>query len=122
MLEKICGRNLKTSRAWAIKETFVSFWQARNRAFGEIVFKEWYDWAIRSQLEPIKKVAKMLKKHLEGLLSYFEYPITNAVSEGLNSKIQSIKASARGFRNFENYRIRILFTCGKLDLAPVLVH
>jgi transposase len=122
MLEKICGRNLKTSRAWAIKETFVSFWQARNRAFAELIFKEWYDWAIRSQLEPIKKVAKMLKKHLEGLLTYFEHPITNAVSEGLNSKIQSVKASARGFRNFENYRIRILFTCGKLDLAPVITH
>ena len=122
MLEKICGRNLKTSRAWAIKETFTSFWQARNRAFGEIVFQEWYDWAIRSRLTPIKKVARMLKKHLEGLLNYFEHPITNAVSEGLNSKIQSIKASARGFRNFENYRIRILFTCGKLDLSPVLTH
>lgn len=122
ILDKICGRNLKTSRAWAIKETFVSFWQARNRAFGEIVFQEWYDWAIRSQLDPIKKVARMLKKHLQGLLTYFEYPITNAVSEGLNSKIQSIKASARGFRNFENYRIRILFTCGKLDLAPVFTH
>lgn len=122
VLEEICGRNLKTSRAWAIKESFVSFWEARNRAFAEEIFKDWYGWAIRSQLKPVMKVAKMLKRHLEGLLNYFDYPITNAVSEGLNSKIQSIKASARGFRNFANYRIRILFTCGKLDLTPDLMH
>jgi transposase len=122
VLDEICGRNLKTSRAWAIKESFVNFWEARNRAFAEGIFRDWYSWAIRSQLKPVMKVAKMLKKHLEGLLTYFEYPITNAVSEGLNSKIQSVKASARGFRNFANYRIRILFTCGKLDLSPDLVH
>lgn len=108
--------------AWAIKESFVSFWEARNRAFAEAIFRDWYNWAIRCQLKPVVKVAKMLKKHLQGLLTYFEYPITNAVSEGLNSKIQSIKASARGFRNFANYRTRILFKCGKLDLTPDLVH
>jgi len=50
--------------------------------------------------------------------SYFEYYITNAVSEGINSKIQAIKANARGFRNFENYRVSILFFCGKLELSP----
>jgi len=39
--------------------------------------------------------------------------------EGLNSKIQSLKSAARGFRSFVNYRIRILFFCGKLDLYPL---
>ncbi len=122
VLEQICGRNLKISRAWAIKESFAGFWQARNRAFAELIFQDWYDWAVRTRLKPVVKVAKMLKKHLDGLLTHFEYPITNAVSEGLNSKIQSIKAAARGFRNFANYRIRILFSCGKLELAPNLTH
>jgi hypothetical protein len=37
----------------------------------------------------------------------------------LNSKIQSLKAAARGFRNFQNYRTRILFFCGKLELYPL---
>ncbi|MDR1281125.1 MAG: transposase, partial [Opitutaceae bacterium] len=60
-----------------------------------------------------------LKKHLDGLLNYFSSRITNAISEGFNSKIQSIKASARGFSSFANYRSRILFFCGKLDLFPV---
>ena len=42
------------------------------------------------------------------------------MTEGLNSKIQSIKSAARGFHNFQNYRIRILFFCGKLNLYPLL--
>ncbi len=46
--------------------------------------------------------------------------ITNALTEGFNSKIQALKAEARGFRSFENYRTRILFFCGKLDLMPAL--
>jgi transposase len=64
-------------------------------------------------------VARMLKRHLENLLTYLKHPITNAVTEGLNSKIQSLKSAARGFRNFKNYRTRILFFCGKLDLYPL---
>jgi len=40
--------------------------------------------------------------------------------EGFNSKIQAIKADARGARRFENYRTRILFFCGKLDMTPML--
>jgi len=68
------------------------------------------------------KVAKMLERHLDGLMNYFKHRITDAVSEGINSKIQAIKASARGFRSFENYRYRILFCCGKLDLSPKIAH
>ena len=61
----------------------------------------------------------MIKRHLPNLLTYLKHRITNAVTEGLNSKIQSLKSAARGFRSFENYRIRILFFCGKLELYPL---
>ena len=71
-------------------------------------------------LPKVKAVAKTLKSHLGNLLTYFQHRITNAVTEGFNSKIQAIKADARGFRRFENYRARILFFCGKLDLMPTL--
>ena len=65
-------------------------------------------------------MARTLKSHLVNLLTYFQRPITNALTEGFNSKIQAIKADARGFHRFENHRARILFFCGKLDLAPLL--
>lgn len=114
--------DLRASRAWAIKESFRAFWSCRTLREAQGVFKKWYAWAIRSQLTEIKSVARMLKRHLSGLLNFVKFPITNAVAEGFNSKIQAIKADARGFRNFFNYRIRVLFFCGKLDLFPSPTH
>ncbi len=111
--------DLKTGRAWSIKECFRWFWEPHlTRKEAEDYFKMWYSWAIRSRLEPIKKVARMLKKHLKELLNWCDHHITNAVSEGLNSRIQTIKSAARGFHKFGSYRARILFFCGKLELHP----
>ncbi len=67
----------------------------------------------------MKKVALSREAHLGGLLSCFRHRIANALIEGFNSRIQSIKADAQGFRSFANYRARILFFCGKLSPYPV---
>jgi transposase len=109
--------NLKTSRAWAIKENFGSFWQYSYKGAANRFFNAWATSAMRSQLEPVKKVVEMLRRHKTGLLNFSQHKITNACAEGFNSAIQLIKANARGFRNFTNYRARILFHCGKLDLG-----
>jgi len=110
---------LKVARAWAAKELFTKFWQYQEAGWARRFFKDWFGWVSRSRLKPMIAVARMLKRHLENLLTYLKHHITNAVTEGLNSKIQSLKAAARGFRNFKNYRTRILFFCGKLDLYPL---
>jgi transposase len=112
-------RHLKVARAWAVKELFSTFWNYQKESLARRFFEDWYGWVSRSQLKPVVEVAQMLQRHLENLLTYIEHPITNAVTEGLNSKIQNLKAAARGFRNFQNYRTRILFFCGKLDLYPL---
>ena len=109
--------NLKTSRAWCIKENFSAFWSYSYKGAAKRFFKAWSNNAMRSKLEPVKKVVLMLRRHEEGLLNFSQHKITNACAEGFNSAIQLIKANARGFRNFTNYRARILFHCGKLDLA-----
>lgn len=111
--------HLKVARAWAAKELFSKFWEYRHEGWARRFFKDWYGWVTRSRLKPLIEVAHMLKRHLPNLLTYLEHRITNAVTEGLNSKIQSLKSAARGFRTFANYRIRILFFCGKLDLYPL---
>ena len=110
--------NLKTCRAWRTKETFAHFWSYTYTGAAKRYFKEWSNHAMRSQLEPVKKVVKMLRRHETGLLNYSKHKISNAAAEGFNSAIQLIKANARGLRNFQNYRTRILFHCGKLDLRP----
>ena len=121
-LMEIQKSDLKTGRAWAIKENFRWFWEYTYAGNAKKFFDRLYGWTIRSRLDPIKKVAVMLKNHLDGLLSYFRHRVTNAISEGFNSRIQSIKSAARGFRNFTNYRTRILFYCGKLNLMPDNCH
>ncbi|MBI3608484.1 MAG: transposase, partial [Nitrospirae bacterium] len=71
-----------------------------------------------SQLPPVVKVARLIKRHLPNVLTYFMHPITNAVCEGLNSKIQTIKNRAYGFRNKEHFKTAIYFHCGGLQLYP----
>lgn len=117
-LAELRDQQLKTARAWGIKDYFRWFWASRDADAATEFFAEWHAWAIRSRLEPVKKVARMLKSRLANILTWFRHPISNATAEGFNSRIQSIKSNARGFRNFNNYRTRILFFCGKLNLKP----
>ena len=111
--------HLKVARAWAAKELFSKFWEYQEEGWARRFFKNWFGWVSRSRLKPVVDVAQMLKRHLDNLLTYLKHHITNAVTEGLNSKIQNLKSAARGFRSFRNYRIRILFFCGKLNLYPL---
>lgn len=110
---------LKAGRAWSIKEMFSDFWTYSYQASAEKFFQRWYWWATHSGLKPMADVAKLMKRHLPNILTYLRHLITNAMMEGFNSKIQSIKANARGYRNFANYRTAILFYCGKLQLYPL---
>jgi transposase len=112
------AKGLKVGRAWTIKEMFSDLWDYRYEKAARNFFQKWYWWATHARLKPIAEVAKMLKRHLDNILTYLKHRITNAVAEGLNSKIQQVKSAARGFRNFENFRTAILFFCGKLDMYP----
>jgi transposase len=60
----------------------------------------------------------MIKRHLPNILTYFTIPITNAMSEGLNSKLQKLNQIANGFRSCESFICAIYFHCGGLDLYP----
>jgi transposase len=88
--------NLKTGRAWAIKESLRELWIYRRRGWAELYWRRWYFWATHCRLKPVRKVAAMIHNHLENVLTYFDHRITNAVSEGLNSKIQTVKKTPMG--------------------------
>ena len=110
------GERLKVGRAWALKDMFSELWEYTYEKSAKNFFKKWYWWATHARLKPMAKVAKTIQDHLPNILTYLRHRITNAVAEGINSKIQQIKSAARGFRNFYNYRIAILFHCGKLNM------
>ncbi len=109
---------LKTARAWAIKDLAMRLWHYVSRTWAEKGWKLWYSWAIRSRLEPIKKVAKTIKKHLWGILNAIILKVTNGPAESINSRIKMIKIRARGFRNKARYRNAIYFHLGGLNLYP----
>src|SRR5438552_6754910 len=111
-------RELKTARAWALKETAMDLYDYMYEKPARRHFHWWYNWAVRSRLQPMKEVAAMLKRRFEDIITYLRHRITNAASESLNAKIQWIKYTARGFRNKQNFINAIYFHCGSLDLAP----
>jgi len=111
-------QELKVGRAWAIKEALRRLWHYVYPASGWKFWKRWYFWATHSRLEPIRKAAETVRRHIDNILTYYAHPVTNAMSEGLNSKIQKIKSMACGFRNTENFKTAIYFHCGGLDLYP----
>jgi transposase len=117
-LAKLTSIDLEVSRAWKMKENFRWFWSYKYKGNAAKFYKNWYYSASHSKLKPIQKAAKTINNHKDNIMNYFKHRITNAVAEGLNSKIQAIKTAARGFNNFESYRTRILFYCGKLDMIP----
>jgi transposase len=111
-------KELKVGRAWAIKESLRRLWHYVYPASGWKFWKRWYFWATHSRLEPIRTAAGTVRRHIDNILTYYQHPVTNAMSEGLNSKIQKIKSMACGFRNLENFKTAIYFHCGGLDLYP----
>jgi len=109
--------NLKTARAWALKEQLMLLWNYTYEGCAQKHFGWWYQWAARSRLKPMIAKAKMLKLRLTNLLTYLKHRITNAASESINAKVQWVKYTARGFRNFANFVTAIYFHCGGLDLS-----
>lgn len=110
--------NLQTSRAWAIKEVFRSFWRCDHVQQAEKYFAKWYGWAMRSRLAPIKKVARRCQSHLANILTFFVHRLTNGPIEGLNNKIQGLIKKACGYRNKARFKTDIFFHLGGLNLYP----
>lgn len=110
--------NLRTARAWAIKELAMSLWHYRSRTWAAKAWSLWLGWAQRCRLEPMVNVAKMIKTHLWGILNASVLKVTNGPAESVNSRIRLVKIRSRGFRNKQRFADAILFHLGGLDLYP----
>lgn len=111
--------DLDVARAWALKENLRHLWDFFSEAWARKFFKRWYFWAMHSRLDPIKEAAQTIKNYFENVVTYVHHRVTNAVVEGINSKIEKVKRLACGFRNRGHYKIAIYFHCGGLDYWPV---
>ncbi len=110
--------NLKSVRAMQMRETFQQIYTADSKLEFEARLKKWYYWATHSQLTPMIKVAKTIKRHWYGIVSWKESQINNGLLEGLNSVIQAAKRKARGYKK-PHFKIIAYLLTGKLDLSKV---
>lgn len=117
---KIRAKDLRTSKAWSLKESFKHFWSYKTPSQAMRFLHNWLEEAYESGIAGMEKFARMIDDHMAGVLNYIYKPVTNAAAEGLNTSIQALRVAARGLPKFENFRARILFHLGKLDLAPSL--
>lgn len=115
----LSNMNLKTMRAYNIRLAFQDIYLARTKEEFITYLDKWYFWATHSQLDPIKKVAKTIKRHWDGIVNYHQSNINNGILEGLNSVIQAAKSKARGYKTFKNYKNIVYLLTGKLDFSIV---
>ena len=124
--QRLCGllrANLATGRAWMLKETFRDFWRYRSLTWAAAFLDVWCERAMRSRIEPMKKVARMLRAHEELLLNWFRAKgeISAAAVEGLNNKIRVVTRRSYGFRTYDAMELALYHNLGRLP-EPETTH
>jgi transposase len=111
--------NLKTARAWRIKEAAAMLWSYSYMGVAEKNWKSLLFWISHSRLKPMIAVGNTIRHYLWGILNAIRLQVNNCMLEAKNNRIQRIKKTACGFRNRERFRNAILFHLGGLDLMPL---
>ncbi len=122
-LDALVASKLATARAWNLKESFQYLWHYKSYIWAGAFLDYWCARAMRSRIEPMKKVARMLRTHEELLLNWFKAKgeISGGAVEGLNNKIRVVTRRAYGFRTFDAMEIALYHTLGKLP-EPESTH
>ncbi len=122
-LNDLLKYNLKTVRAYLLKEDFQQLWDYNSPTWAAKFLDGWCKQAMRSQIEPMKKVAKTLPGHRELILNYFraKKQLSSGVVEGLNNKAKVTMRKSYGFRTFRITEIALYHTLGKLP-EPETTH
>ncbi len=115
-LQALLASKRQTARAWELKETFAHFWKYRSLTWAGAFLDYWTWRAMRSHLEPMKKVARMLRSHEERILNWFRAKgeISTGAVEGLNNKIRVVTRRSYGFRTYKAMEIALYHTLGRL--------
>ena len=115
--------NLKTMRSYLLKEDFQFFWEYRSAYWAGRFLDRWCTRAMRSQIEPMKKVARMLRRHKELMLNWFraKKEFSSGVVEGLNTKAKLTTRKAYGFKSFKMLKLALYHNLGALP-QPTGTH
>ena len=115
-LKDLLGYNLKSVRAYLLKEDFQGFWNYVSPTWAGKFLDRWCTRVMRSKIDPLKKVAKTMRNHRELILNWFiaKKEFSSGVVEGLNNKIKVTMRKSYGFRTFEATQIALYHALGKL--------
>jgi len=119
-LRKLLSFNLKTVRAYLLKEDLQQLWNYVHPTWAMKFLERWCARAMRSKLEPLKKTARTLRKHQNLIRNWFlaKGAISAGPTEGLNNKLKTIFRRSYGFRSFQVGRIALYHSLGRLPEAP----
>ena len=122
-LADLLRSNLRTVRAYLLKEDLGFFWTCQGVLWARRFLKGWYHRVMRSRIEPLKKVARMLRAHEPLLLNWFRArkQISSGPTEGLNNRLQLTLRKAYGFRTFRAAEVALYHTLGALP-EPESTH
>jgi transposase len=122
-LWRLLASKLATGRAWMLKESFDHFWSYRSVTWAATFLAVWCERALRSRLEPMRKVARMLRSHEALILNWFRAKgeISNGPVEGLNNKIRVVTRRSYGFHTYRAMEIALYHNLGRLP-EPPLTH
>lgn len=107
-LEEALALNRSLSVAYYLKEDLRQIWEQAGPASGAWVLDDWIRRAKASKIRMLEKFAETLERHREGILAWYEHPISTGPLEGTNNKIQTMKRQAYGFRDREFYKLKIM--------------
>jgi transposase len=122
--DRVCRGKLQTGKACNQVDALRDFLKETDADLAEELLRWWCGWVRRSRIPEMKRVARTIRDHWDGIVAYLKTRVTNGAAEALNGIIQTIKRKSRGFRTFAYFRTMIYLIASKLtfDLPnPVLV-
>jgi transposase len=112
----------RTARAWLYKEQLREILERKQVNVVRTMLTQWATNVMRSKVEPMKVVAKMVRSHLDGIVAWTQTRQTNGFLEAINGLFQAAKRKARGYSNFATIRAVVFLLAGKLDFSTINPH
>src|SRR5664279_3971896 len=112
----------KSIEAYTHKLNLQNVYFAESRQEAETLLKQWLRKAAKSTINHIQRMAKTVKEHWDGILSYFDSELTTGFLEGINSLVQAAKVRARGYRNPRNMITMAYLIACKLKFNTLYVQ
>ena len=123
-LNALAASKHATGRAWILKEMFQHFWSYKSISWAEDFLRDWTGRALRSRLQPMGRVARMLRGHQDLIMNWFRAKgeISSGPVEGLNNKIRVVTRRSYGFRTYNAMETALYHNLGRLPEPTPFTH